>query len=71
MYGFKVKREKVSRVYLHAYLLYLIHPHSGEKMQFVAPLFEDMELYLSKNFNQGDIDEKINPLTLDTRFSNL
>lgn len=68
LYGFKTKRDKISRVNLHAYLLYLVHPESGEKMEFVAPLFDDMKLYLSKNFDQSDVDEKIDPLTLGTRF---
>ena len=71
LYGFKTKRDKIPRVYLHAYLLYLIHPTTGEKMEFVAPLFDDMKTYMSKYFNQGEIDEKINPLTLGTRFNNL
>lgn len=70
LYGFKTKRDKISRVNLHAYLLYLIHPISGEKMEFVAPLFDDMKVYISKNFDQGEIDEKIDPLTLGTRFNN-
>ena len=71
LYGFKTKRDKISRVNLHAYLLYLVHPESGEKMEFVAPLFDDMKLYLSKNFDQSDVDEKIDPLILGTRFSNI
>jgi len=69
LYGFKTKRDKIARVNLHAYLLYLIHPISGEKMEFVAPLFDDMKTYMSKYFDQGEIDEKINPLTLGTRFN--
>ena len=71
LYGFKTKRDKISRVNLHAYLLYLVHPESGEKMEFVAPLFDDMKLYLSKNFDQSDVDEKIDPLILGTRFLNI
>ena len=69
LYGFKTKRDKIARVNLHAYLLYLIHPITGEKMEFVAPLFDDMKTYMSKYFDQGEIDEKINPLTLGTRFN--
>jgi len=69
LYGFKTKRDKISRVNLHAYLLYLVHPVSGKKMEFVAPLFDDMKIYLSKNFDQGEIDEKVNPLTLGTLFN--
>ncbi len=71
LYGFKTKRDKISRVNLHAYLLYLVHPVSGEKMEFIAPLFNDMKTYIAKNFDQGDIDEKIDPLTLGTRFTDL
>jgi len=69
LYGFKTKRDKISRVYLHAYLLYLVHPQTGEKMEFEAPLFDDMTSYISKYFNQGEINEKINPSTLGTLFT--
>ncbi len=69
LYGFKTKRDKIPRVYLHAYLLYLVHPHTGKKMEFVAPLFDDMTSYMNKYFDQGDIYEKINPSTLGTLFT--
>lgn len=69
LYGFKSKRDKIARVNLHAYLLYLVHPMSGEKMEFVAPLFDDMTAYMTKYFDQGEINEKINPLTMDTLFT--
>ena len=71
LYGFKSKRDKIQRVNLHAYLLYLIHPKSGKKMEFIAPLFDDMKLYLSKNFNQGEVNEKINPSSIDNLFNNI
>jgi 23S rRNA pseudouridine1911/1915/1917 synthase len=69
LYGFKTKRDKIHRVNLHAYLLYLVHPKTGEKMEFVAPLFDDMKTYMTKYFDQGEINEKINPLTMDTLFT--
>jgi len=69
LYGFKTKRDKIQRVNLHAYLLYLIHPKTGEKMEFVAPLFDDMKTYMTKYFDQRLIDEKINPLNLDALFT--
>ena len=69
LYGFKSKRDKISRVNLHAYLLYLIHPVTGQKMEFVAPLFKDMRIFLSKNFDQGEVDEKIDPRTLGDHFT--
>lgn len=68
LYGFKAKKAKM-RVQLHAYLLYLEHPHSGEEMQFIAPLFEDMQSYLVKHFEEGDVDEAINPNYLNSYFS--
>jgi len=69
LYGFKTKRDKIPRVYLHAYLLYLVHPHTGEKMEFLAPLFDDMKTYIDKYFDQGEINEKINPNFINTLFT--
>ena len=71
LYGFKTKRDKISRVNLHAYLLYLVHPHTGEKMEFVAPLFDDMKDYITKYFDQELVDNKINPKTLGTLFTHI
>jgi len=68
LYGFKTKRDKIARVNLHAYLLYLVHPITGEKMEFTAPLFDDMKTYMTKYFDQDEIDEKIDPLTLGSGF---
>ena len=69
LYGFKSKRDRIARVNLHAYLLYLVHPYTGEKMEFLAPLFDDMQTYIDKYFDQGEINEKINPHTLSTLFT--
>lgn len=71
LYGFKSKRDKIQRVNLHAYLLYLVHPVSGERMEFIAPLFDDMKAYISKNFDQGEVDEKIDPHTLGILFDHI
>jgi len=71
LYGFKTKRDRISRVNLHAYLLYLVHPHTGEKMEFVAPLFDDMTDYITKYFDQELVDKKINPETLGTLFTHI
>jgi 23S rRNA pseudouridine1911/1915/1917 synthase len=68
LYGFKSKRDKISRVNLHAYLLYLVHPVTGEKMEFTAPLFDDMKTYMIKYFDQDEIDKKIDPLILGSGF---
>jgi 23S rRNA pseudouridine1911/1915/1917 synthase len=68
LYGFKSKRDRIARVNLHAYLLYLVHPITGERMEFTAPLFDDMKTYMAKYFDQDEIDEKIDPLNLGSGF---
>ncbi len=71
LYGFKSKKDTIDRVFLHAYKLYLFHPTTNEKMEFVAPLFPDMQKYIIKNFNKGDVDEKINANIIDSYFTTI
>lgn len=71
LYGFKSKRAKIPRVFLHAYLLYLTHPVTGEKMEFTAPLFDDMKAYLAKYFDEKEVSQKSDTDTLGDRFTNL
>ena len=68
LYGFKSKRDKIPRVFLHAYLLYLTHPITGEQMEFVAPLFEDMKTYLTKYFTPEEIASTLDPAALKAGF---
>jgi 23S rRNA pseudouridine1911/1915/1917 synthase len=68
LYGFKSKEGKISRIYLHAYMLYLVHPVSGKKLEIVAPLFGDMLEFLSQKYNKETIDEAIQPNTIHDRF---
>ena len=49
----------------------MLHPITGEKMEFVAPLFPDMQDFMSKKFNQGEINEKINPHIIDSYFTTI
>ncbi len=70
LYGFKSKKDIIARVNLHAYLLYLKHPESGKNMEFVAPLFEDMKIFISRNFDNEEIRSKINPSTISHYFRN-
>jgi len=69
LYGFKSKKDTIPRVYLHAYLLYLIHPITGKKMEFTAPLFDDMREYIVNYFDQGTLYEKVDPAFFDSYFS--
>jgi 23S rRNA pseudouridine1911/1915/1917 synthase len=68
LYGFKSKRDKIPRVYLHAYLLYLIHPETGKRIEFVAPLFDDMKAYLEKYFIPEEINQALDPEVLKKGF---
>jgi len=71
LYGFKSKQDTINRVMLHAYKLYLIHPIKQKRMEFIAPLFSDMREFIYLNFNQGEVNEKINPDNIDNYFSDV
>jgi len=71
LYGFKSKKDTIERVYLHAYKLYMTHPKTGKKMEFVAPLFDDMQRYIDKEFKKGEVYEKINPTLIDSYFTTI
>lgn len=59
LYGFKSQQGTIPRVMLHAYVLYLKHPKSGELLHVSAPLWGDFETYLTNHFNKEERDEKI------------
>ena len=69
LYGFKSQKGKIARVMLHAYILYLQHPITGEFMQVIAPPFEDFENILKKHFNKDEVDEKMDSSYIIKRFS--
>jgi len=71
LYGFKSKKDTIKRVFLHAYKLYMYHPTTGKKMEFVAPLFPDMEAFIKKQFNEGEVHEKINPNLINDYFTTI
>jgi 23S rRNA pseudouridine1911/1915/1917 synthase len=69
LYGFKSQNSKIPRVMLHAYIVYLKHPTSGEFLLVEAPLFEDFENLLQKHFKKDEIDAKINSSYIIERFN--
>jgi 23S rRNA pseudouridine1911/1915/1917 synthase len=71
LYGFKSKKATISRVYLHAYLLYLTHPSSNKQVTFKAPLFDDMKRYFSTQFEQSVIDANLDADAIAQRFEAL
>ena len=59
MYGENLfSKIQVDRIYLHSYILYLIHPTTGKKVFFKAPLMADMKEFVDNNFDD-DIYKKI------------
>jgi 23S rRNA pseudouridine1911/1915/1917 synthase len=50
LYFFKSKKDNIKSIFLHAYILYLIHPISGKKLQVEAPLYNPIKEYLLSNF---------------------
>lgn len=69
LYDFKGKLDNISRIYLHAYNLYLIHPTSGEKMIFNANLDGYFTNYLQQNFNMETSIENIDQNFIDKLFN--
>ncbi len=69
LYSLKSKKDKINRILLHAYLLYLVHPRSAETMEFCAPIAEDMQAFIDQEFNKDTINEIIAPDNFDRHFS--
>ncbi len=70
LYGFKGNIDKIKRVYLHAYSLYLKHPITNKEMIFNVELPEDMKNFYLNNFSKENYSEKINNEYIISRFVN-
>ncbi|MBN2895623.1 MAG: RluA family pseudouridine synthase [Campylobacterales bacterium] len=68
LYGVKSKEDKISRILLHAYVMYLTHPQSGERMQFYADIPQAMRDHLQKYFDQEPLDALLSPDTFSRHF---
>ncbi|WP_456451047.1 RluA family pseudouridine synthase [Hydrogenimonas sp.] len=68
LYGFKSKSDKIERILLHAYILYLDHPTTGVTMQFKAEIPEDMQGVLTSYFQKERLDEILDPCPFLRRF---
>ena len=61
LYGFKSKRDRIERILLHAYILYLIHPKTGETMLFQAEIPVSMRGWMARVFEKERLDEILDP----------
>ena len=71
LYGFKGNVDKIKRVFLHAYSLYLKHPITGEDMSFNIALPEDMKVFYKENFNEDIYSENIDNKFIFDRFDSI
>ena len=61
LYGIKSNPDKISRILLHAYVLYFRHPATGQSMQFHAPLPDAFRVWIQHNFDEEASDETLHP----------
>lgn len=69
LYGAHQKDAKLEHILLHAYMLYLTHPRSGESLSFKAPLDDVMNDYLNKHFEPKDLHATISQIRFEHLFS--
>ncbi len=68
LYGFKSGKDKIERFLLHAYILYLDHPVTGQTMHFLAPIPKDMGERLEHCFTKERLNEILDPCAFLGRF---
>jgi 23S rRNA pseudouridine1911/1915/1917 synthase len=71
LYGYKPKKVKIPRVFLHAYILYLTHPATGKKLEVVAPLFDDMREFCSDSFDSDELSRVLDANYIKNRFKSI
>lgn len=69
LYGFKSENAKISRILLHAYLLYFIHPRSGKEVKICAGLPSEFLNFTTNQKVKDGIYEKILPTNVERYFS--
>ena len=69
LYGFKSENAKISRILLHAYLLYFIHPRSGKEVKICAGLPSEFLNFTTNQKVKDEIYEKILPTNVECYFS--
>jgi len=61
LYGFKSQKDKILPIFLHAYIMYLIHPRTGELMRFVAPIRDELNTYFTEHFELESLNAVTSP----------
>jgi len=71
LYGFKSENAKISRILLHAYLLYFIHPRNGKEVKICAGLPSEFLNFTTNQKVKDEIYEKILPTNVERYFSDI
>jgi 23S rRNA pseudouridine1911/1915/1917 synthase len=64
------EKHKVPRIFLHSYILYLIHPTTNEKVFFKAPFMSDMSNFFEEHFDNS-LHKKIETEKIIKLFENM
>ena len=68
VYAAHIGKASAERILLHAYILYLLHPVTGEAMRFVAKYDDVFENYITKKFETEKVDETTQPEFIAHKF---
>jgi len=71
LYGFKSNNDRIGRILLHAYCLYLIHPKTKKKLYFFADMDECFKNFLKENFDKGVQNEVVSKEYISSFITNL
>ncbi|MGE4295522.1 MAG: hypothetical protein AB7E49_07470, partial [Campylobacterales bacterium] len=71
LYGYKGPEATIVSIYLHAYVLYLRHPVTGEAFSVIAPPPENLLERLRNFYPKEKIDEILEPGFIARAFDDL
>jgi len=68
LYDYKGKYDKI---HLHAFMLYLNHPTTGQRLTFKAQFDSEFKDFIKQNFNTRSDFEKVNDYDFDNMFDDI
>jgi 23S rRNA pseudouridine1911/1915/1917 synthase len=71
LYGFKSKYDTIGHIFLHAYIMYLIHPKTKSRLLFKANLPKEFDELIKNYFEEEKINEKIKIYTFLDFFNDI
>ena len=68
-YGYKKDWELTNHIFLHACLLYFVHPKSNEQMFFMSDTNSQMQSFIETHYDWNELSEKLNANSIINLFS--